>query len=705
MTADSASTGRYRIGIDIGGTFTDFSVHDTRSGRLSHLKVPSVPARPAEGIVNGLAVLAREQGIDLKEVGYFVHGTTIAVNALIERKGARLGMIVTRGFRDLLIIQRMRVPRPQYWYGSRPAPLIPRERIHEVDERLAADGSVIADLDEASLERAVAAARAQGVEGLVLLFLHAYRNPLHEQRAKERIRALAPDLYLCCSHEVWPQMREYERSIVTIVNAYVMPPVDRYLGELETRLQALGVTATPYITRSNGGVMTARRARSATAETLLSGPASGVMGAVRVCALAGVRDFITLDVGGTSADVAIVEGGTPRTSLSEHIADFPIMMPVVGVSSIGAGGGSIAWVDSEGVLKVGPQSAGADPGPACYGKGQPQPTVTDAFLATGLLDPGNFAGGRIRLDVALAEQALVTIAPALGTDGHGAAQAILAMTVAGMHAELSNLAARRGIDPREFALVSFGGAGGLLACRLAEESGIDTVLVPQSPGTLCALGSLSADVAADFVRSVVLHLSDRLEPLAEALQRLLEQARGWLAAEVPGAAAERGPDRLSISADMRYVGQSFEIEVPLEADWIRRLDRAAIEEAFHQTHERIYAHAQPGAPVEVVDLRLRVSGDAPQPPLPAPAAAPQGEQPAIARYRAVVGAGGTSQPVPVYQRQNLLGGHRFDGPAIVDQPDTTVHVPEGWTARVDPSGSLLLNRVVGSTGVSGGVTK
>jgi N-methylhydantoinase A len=712
MTAASAPSGRYRIGIDIGGTFTDFSVHDTLSGRLSHLKVPSVPARPAEGIVNGLTVLAREHGLDLAQVGYFVHGTTIAVNALIERKGARLGMIVTRGFRDLLIIQRMRVPRPQYWYGSRPAPLIPRERIHEVDERLAADGSVIGGLDEAGLAQAVEAARAQGIEGLVVLFLHAYRNPVHEQRARELIRAMAPELYVCCSHEVWPQMREYERSIVTIVNAYVMPPVDRYLGELETRLRALGVTATPYITRSNGGVMTARRARSATAETLLSGPASGVMGAVRVCALAGVRHFITLDVGGTSADVAIVEDGTPRTSLSEHIADFPIMMPVVGVSSIGAGGGSIAWVDSEGVLKVGPQSAGADPGPACYGKGQPQPTVTDAFLATGLLDPGNFAGGRIRLDPTLAQQALERVAPALATDRHGAAHAIIAMTVAGMHAELSNLAARRGIDPREFALVSFGGAGGLLACRLAEESGIDTVLVPQSPGTLCALGSLSADLAADFVRSVVLHLSDRLEPLAQALEALLAQARDWIAAEVPAgtaAASEgresgRSAERLAISADMRYVGQSFEIEVPLELAWIRSLDRAAIEQAFHDTHARIYAHAQPGAPVEVVDLRLRVSGDAPQAPLPAPAAAPAGERPPVARHRSVVGAGGVPHAVPVYQRAELLGGHRFDGPAIVDQPDTTVHVPEGWTARVDASGSLLLTRIARSTsGLEGAI--
>jgi N-methylhydantoinase A len=695
-SSPSGGSGRYRVGIDIGGTFTDFAVHDTVTGSLQHLKVPSVPSRPVDGIVHGLQVLARERNVALDQVEYFVHGTTIAVNALIERKGARLGMIVTRGFRDLLIIQRLRVPRPQYWYGSRPEPLIPRERIHEVDERLAADGSVISPLDQESLANAVRAAVSQGVEGLVLLFLHAYRNPAHERAARELVAAIAPDLYVCCSHEVWPQMREYERSIVTIVNAYVMPPVERYLGELDSRLQALGVRATPLITRSNGGVMTARRARSATAETLLSGPASGVMGAVRVCGLAGIHDFITLDVGGTSADVAIVEGGAPRTSLSEHVADFPIMMPVVGVSSIGAGGGSIAWVDSEGVLKVGPQSAGADPGPACYGKGQPRPTVTDAFLAAGLLDPANFAGGRIALDPSLAHRALETIAPALATDVAGAAHAILAMTVAGMHAELSNLAARRGIDPRDFALVSFGGAGGLLACWLAEESGIERVLVPQSPGTLCALGALSADLAGDFVRSVVLHLSDSLEPLEGALDALLAQADQWLRDESPmGADASSGAVRpqLSFSADMRYVGQSFEIEVPVEAEWVRTRDRAALERAFHECHERIYAHAQPGAAVEVVDLRLRVTGEAARPPLPAPASAEPGSLPSAAGSREVLSAQGGRQHWPVYRREALKGGHRFDGPAIVDQPDTTLQVPRGWQAFVHPSGSLLLERV------------
>jgi N-methylhydantoinase A len=273
---------RYRIGIDIGGTFTDFAVHDTATERLLGLKVPTVPARPADGIVDGLRVLVEERGLDPRQIDYFVHGTTIAVNALIERKGARLGMLVTRGFRDLLIVQRLRLPQAQYWYGNRPEPLVPRERVHEVGERLRADGTVAVPLDEADLARAVAAARAQDVEGLVICFLHAYRDPAHERAARDFVARVAPDLFTCCSHEVWPQMREYERSIVTLVNAYVMPPVARYLGDLQRRLAELQVPVAPYITRSNGGVMSAARARTSTAQTLLSGPASGV--ARRACA-------------------------------------------------------------------------------------------------------------------------------------------------------------------------------------------------------------------------------------------------------------------------------------------------------------------------------------------------------------------------------------------------------------------------------------
>lgn len=678
----------YRIGIDIGGTFTDFAVHETDTNKLIGLKVPTVPSRPVDAIVAGLKVLVDEHGVSLNKVKYFVHGTTIAVNALIERKGARLGLLVTRGFRDILIIQRLRVPQPQYWYGNRPEPLIPRERVYEIEERIMADGSVSSELSEDSLRAALVQARADGVEGLVVSFLHAFRNPAHEQAARNFLQREAPDLFSCCSHEVWPQMREYERTIVTIVNAYVMPPVSRYLGDLEQRLVELGIPVRPYITRSNGGVMSARRARSSTAETLLSGPASGVIGALRVAEQAGVRNFITLDVGGTSADVAIVEEGAPRTSLTEHVADFPIMMPVVGVSCIGAGGGSIAWLDSAGVLRVGPQSAGADPGPACYGKGQTKPAVTDAFLYCGFLNPETFAGGRIALHPALAKQALSTLAPALETDADAVARGIIDITIAGMFAELSNLAAKRGIDPREFTLVGFGGAGALLACRLAEECGITKVLIPQAPGTLCALGALSADVASDFVRSVFLHMNKDLSVVTAAYRQLEAEAREYLRTEAPSV---QDP-RLVLSADMRYVGQSFEVDVPLDIEWIELGDWLAVANAFHATHQRVYSHTQLGSPVEMVDLRLRIVGSTRKPPLPSPSTVPAGTPAPVASTRRVLASSSGPKDIPVYLRAALAGGHVISGPALVDQSDTTVYLPPEWSGTVHGSGSLILEK-------------
>jgi len=677
----------FRLGIDIGGTFTDFALHDTRTDRLVGVKVPTVPADPVRGVMNGLDLLREQHGVDPAQIGYFVHGTTIGVNALIERRGARLGLLVTRGFRDLLLIQRLRLPQPQYWYGARATPLIPREHVYEVDERIVADGSVHEALCTHSLERAVAQARASGLEGLVICFLHGFRNPAHERAAREWLARQAPELFVCCSHEIWPQMREYERAIVSIINAYVMPPVARYLTRLQQELRALGVPAEPYITRSNGGIMSARRASRATAETLLSGPASGVIGAVRVARQAGVRNLITFDVGGTSADVAIVEDGAPQNSLSEHIADFPIIMPAVGVTCVGAGGGSVAAIDAAGVLKVGPQSAGADPGPACFGKGGTQATVTDALLLCGYLNPATYANGRVALDAAAAQRAIGRMASDLGMAPEQIAEGILAVTIAGMYAELSNLTAKRGIDAREFTLVGFGGAGALLACQVADELGMVRVLVPTSPGTLCALGALSADVASDFIRSVVLRSGDDLGPLGQALHSLKEEAQAWMRSEAPDATDWQ----LSLSADMRYVGQSFEIETPLEERAVEEGDWPAIAAALHAAHQRVYAHSEVGLPVEMVSLRVRISAEMPKPPLSQPPQVERGTAAPRAGSRCVR-VGGRLVDVATHARGALATGHVLQGPALVDQADTTVYVPAGWGGVVHESGSLLLSR-------------
>jgi N-methylhydantoinase A len=678
---------RYRIGVDIGGTFTDFAVHDTRTGRLAGLKVPTVPADPVRGVLDGLDVLATEHGVAPGDIDYFVHGTTIAVNTLIERKGARLGLLVTQGFRDLLIIQRLRIPNPQDWFGGRPEPLVPRRNVYEIDERLHADGSVARGLDEASVLAALGAAREAGLAGLVVCFLHSFRNPDHERRVKEILAGAAPELFVCCSHEVWPRMREYERAIVSLINAYVMPRVEGYLGKLEDSLAARGVPAAPYITRSNGGLMSARSARLAPADTLLSGPAAGVMGAVLAASEAGISDFITLDVGGTSADVAIVEGGRPQTSQHEHVADFPVMMPVVGVSSIGAGGGSIARVDESGVLRVGPESAGSDPGPACYGRGNREATVTDAFLAGGYLDAAGFAGGRLRLSLALAEEALAPVAAGLGLELPAACEAVLSVAVAASYAELSNLAAKRGVGLRDYSLVPFGGAGPLLATRVADEAGIRRILIPPAPGTLCALGALAADVAGDFVRSVLAPLDECMETLPRIYAELEADARAWLEREAP--ALERFDLRLA--SDMRYVGQSFEIDVDLDPAWLTAGDRSAVEAAFHAAHHRVFAHADSAAAVEMIDLRVLIAGTTPKPVLPAPGTGASGAPPRSTGSRPVMADDGPQQ-VPVHRREGLRAGQRIRGPALVDQADTTVWIGRGWTAEVHPSGGLLLER-------------
>jgi N-methylhydantoinase A len=399
-----------------------------------------------------------------------------------------------------------------------------------------------------------------------------------------------------------------------------------------------------------------------------------------------VQNLITLDVGGTSADVAIAQEGTPQTSLSEHVADFPIMMPVIGVSSIGAGGGSIAWLDGAGVLKVGPESAGADPGPACYGKGADRPTVTDAFLASGFLNPATFAGGQIPLYPALAEKALARLASGLGASVSGVAEGILSVAIAGMYAELSNLAAKRGIDPREFTLVGFGGAGALLACRLATEMGITQVLIPQSPGTLCALGALSADVASDFVRSLFLNMGGDPSPLLEAYRQLKEDALTWMKSEAPFLTGHH----FVFSADMRYVGQSYEVDVPLEAEWIVQGDWQAMAGAFRAAHRRVYSHAEPASPVELIDLRLRIVGHMPKPALPAPGQAQPGTLAPVTGKRTVI-TNGASMETRVYRRDELLGGHVLTGPALADQSDATVYLPPGWSGVVHASGSLIVS--------------
>ena len=677
---------RFWLGIDIGGTFTDFSVFDTKTGALMGLKVPSTPHEFADAVRTGLAQLADEHGLDLREIGTVVHGTTIAVNTLIQRTGARLGLLVTEGFRDVLELQRLRLPNPFDLDGARPAPLIPRARVAEVRERLRADGRIDTPLEETSAREAVHHLAGIGVEGLVVSLLHAYRDGAHERRVRALAREAARALPVSLSSEVWPQAREFERTALAVLDAYVQPKVRTYLKGFAEALAARAVPAAPFITKSNGGIMPVAAARDQTVATLLSGPASGVIGAAYVAAQAGLSDVITLDVGGTSADMAVVEGGRPRWSTTEHVGGVPVMMPVVGVTAIGAGGGSIAWVDEVGIPKVGPQSTGAQPGPACYGRGGKDATLTDAFLVCGFLDPDRFLGGRMPLSRGLADEAIARFAEPLAATPDEAAESIVRVAVSNMYAEFTKILSRAAVDPRGFALVAFGGAGPVVGALVAGEVGIGTVFVPRSPGTLCALGALSADVVNDAVRTVHAKV-EAASPAAlrEAYDALRAELAEWLTRHGAGAVAPA----FGLAADMRYVGQSYEIAVPLEPAWLTTAGLPTILDAFHQAHERAFGHADREAPAEIVNVRVQLRAARPRVPL---AEAPPAAGPPARRTVRRLWLDGRRVEANVYERDALGRGARLQGPAIVEQPDTTVLIPADYAGEVDRFGNLLLRR-------------
>ncbi len=672
----------HRLGCDIGGTFTDLVLLDEAGGGLRVLKVPSTPADPAAAVLQGTETVLGRAGVAAEAVALFIHGTTLAVNTLLQRSGDPVGLVVTRGFRDLLELRRLRLREAQNFFMDKPEALVPRHLVREVGERLLPTGEVYRPLPAGEVEAAADELVRAGCRALAICFLHAYADGRHEREAAARARARHPGIYVTASHELWPQRREYERCLVTVINAHMGGRMRGYFERLEAGLRALGRWHAPILSmRSNGGVMTARSAGELPVHTLFSGPASGVMGAAWVARQAGWERVITLDMGGTSADVSVVDGG-PSYSTEATVGEFPVIMPSIDISSIGAGGGSIARLDAGGLLKVGPQSAGADPGPACYGRGGVQPTVTDAYLTLGILHPDRFLGGDLRLDPDRAHAALEALGRDLQMDRHRAAWAVLEVATANMYAQLTPLLAKHGVDPREYAFLAYGGAGPTHIFLLLREVGIPRVVVPPLPGALCALGCLVADLRADFVGSMQRE-STRL-PAAEleaAFQALEAQARGWVARE----GLPIGRRELVRSAEMRFKGQSFEINVPLPQGPIG--DLGPVLAAFHRTYQQHYGYVDPTAPVELVDLRLQVVGQVPRPAPPPPAAVVPRPLRAPAIRRLYLDGGFLE--AGVYQRAELRPGDAFAGPAVVEQYDTTTLVPAGFMMRVDAWGNLI----------------
>ncbi|HYM70596.1 MAG TPA: hydantoinase/oxoprolinase family protein [bacterium] len=674
--------GQYRLGIDIGGTFTDFSLMDD-TGAVVSLKTPSVPADPAGAVWNGLQKLVETTSVDPREIAYLVHGTTLGVNTLIERTGARTALLVTRGFRDVLIIARQRVPNPNDYMTAKPAPLVPRHWVVEIDERTAASGREVRPLDTAAVEAAGRRLVDEGVEAVAIAFLHAHRNPSHEAAAAECLRRNFPGLYVCASHEVWPEQREYERTSMTVINAYLGIRLRQYFTNLRARMETLSPRTTLLTTKSNGGAMSVESAYHSPVETLLSGPASGVMGALQIARQAGWSKVVALDMGGTSADVSVIDGDIAYGT-ENAVGDFPVIIPAIDVSSIGAGGGSIAWCDSAGVLKVGPMSAGADPGPACYGRGGRRPTVTDAYVTLGIIDPAQFLGGTMPLRRDLAVASVATLGATLEMEPEAAAESILQVATSNMYAQFMPLMTRRGVDPQDFALLAYGGAGATHAFLIAREVGITRVLVPPSPGTLCALGSLLADLRRDFVRTIYAPLGAASAQLADQFAGLKGAATAWVTGE--GVALSRID--YAYATDLRYKGQSFELTVAVPDDVFGPNGGDALADRFHRLHEDVYGHADPATPVELINARLTVIG---VPAKPALRGAAEGRPPAAARARETrpIFFEGARVPAAVYARAALRPGDTLDGPAIVEQYDTTTFVPPGFVVRVDPWENLI----------------
>jgi N-methylhydantoinase A len=686
---------RGTLAIDVGGTFTDVTFADAGTGVAWVAKTPSTPGALEAGFITAIRKVLALAGRDAPDVLRVFHGTTTATNAILEGKTPPIALVTTAGFKYVLEIGRHDIPRHGNLYGwSKPARPVTPDRVFEVTERLDVTGSVLTPLDEDEARGVARLLARLGVPAVAVVFLHAYANPAHERRMQAILADECPGLLVSLSSEVLPQFREFERTMATALNAAVMPPVSRYVSVLREALDALGVRAPLLIMKSDGGVTSAATCMQEPVQTVLSGPAAGVVGAVGVARAAGFGDIISIDVGGTSADICLVRDGRPEITKDGMIGPFPLKLPMVDIHTIGAGGGSIAAVSGAGRLTVGPKSAGAEPGPVCYGRGGLEPTVTDAHLVLGRIPPA-LLGGEVPLELGAARGAIEThIGGRLGLCVEDAAAGIIEIIDNSMARAIRTVSVGRGHDPRRFALVAFGGAGPLHACRLAELLDIPTVVIPPRPGVLSTWGLLDTDIRATFVRTV--GTAERRPAAADGTVAALEttwrqleaQAQAWL----DGEQVPRDRQRFERAADLRYEHQSFEltcalVEVPLTAEGL-----AALLATFHAEHRRLYTYDLPDAPIELVNLRVTAIGVLPKRAAATGAAGARDLREARAGERHVYFRGAGRTPTPCYDRSRLAPGMTFDGPALVDQDDATTLVAPGFHARVDHAHNILLER-------------
>jgi len=671
-----------KVAVDTGGTFTDICLLNDETGEIYITKVSSTPDDPALAVIEGLFKAAAACGAGPAAVSLVLHGTTVATNSLLEHSGAASALLTTDGFRDILYIGRQNRPSLYDFRAIKPPPLIPRRHTYEVRERMLHTGEVRTPLDEAQVREIARDIRFKGIVSVAVSLLHSYSNPLHESRIKEIFNEEHPDALVTLSSQILPEFREYERTCAAAISAIVRPKVDFYLKNLETGLKDRWTDVRLLIMHSGGGVVTASRARSESARTVLSGPAGGVLAGVEIGRKTGLENIITLDIGGTSTDICLIKKGEPGYTSEGEVGGYPLRLPMIDISTIGAGGGSIAWLDSGGSLRVGPHSAGACPGPACYSQKGTEPTVTDANLLLGRINARRALGDRIRLHTGLARQAILNkIGIPLGLTAEKAAEGILEVVNASMARAVRMVSVQRGHDPREYALLAFGGAGPLHAAALACDLGIPRVVIPRYPGVTSAIGMLQADVRFDLCRTLIGKISG-VPPgkISEAFRDMEQEGAGRL--------REDNFNQVSFTrqADLRYSGQSYQITLPVSGEKLSANISEQLAGAFHEAHQREYGWRRDEQEVELVNLRLTALGRLPKINWP-PAASSNGT-PDPAGYREVYF--GYFMNTPIYRREDLRPGYILNGPAVIEQDDSTTLLFPGMQALCDPYENLIV---------------
>lgn len=678
----------YRIGIDVGGTFTDVTLLNSKTGRYYTYKLSSTLQDQSLAIANGTKETLELYGVPVSEIEYFGHGTTVATNMIIERKGAKTALITTKGFRDLLEIGRQTRPSLYNIMEDKPETLVKRSLRKEISERVTAKGDILRDVDRDEVRAVLKELKEQGVESIAVCFLFSFLNSRNEKIVEDCIKEVWPEAYYSVSSTILPEFREFERLSTTVINSYLGPRMKMYIHNLRQRIKEVGVTVEPYITQSNGGVMSISSTIQTPVQTALSGPSAGVMGAVYIAEAAGFKDIITYDMGGTSTDVSLVKDGIAEYTTKRKVCGLPSGVPMIDVHAVGAGGGSIAQIDNAGALKVGPESAGANPGPAAYGLGNENPVVTDANLVLGRINPHYVLGGRLKIDAELSKKAVkAKIADPMGIGTEEAALGIVKVVNSNMARAIRVITVEKGHNPSDFTLVAYGGAGPLHAVHLAQEMGIRTVLIPPAPGALCALGLLTADIKKSYVRTAIASYDEMTpEQINAVMSSLRDEGSAWLDSEkVP---SERR--KFHGIAEMRYVGQNYELQVEIPTENITVSDIEKMKQDFFVAHEKNYGYYNPNAPVQFVNFRCEATGIVKKPNLAELETTLDDPSKAEIGRRVVHFEESGAVDCPVYDRAKFGRAERVNGPCIIEQMDSTTVVPPNTWFSIDKFGNLII---------------